>query len=66
MNPLLVTLLGAAVRWVVTILAARGVFVSEDQTVEIISGIAALAMLGWSWWQKNRADKKLNKAEGWW
>lgn len=59
MPSLLMLLIGSGVRWLLTLVAAHGIFVSEDQTVEIISGVVAIAMLGWSWAQKVRADAAL-------
>jgi len=61
MNPLVLALIGAGVRWLIMLLAARGIYVSDDQSVELISGAAAVAMLLWSWTQKTRADEQLNR-----
>jgi len=62
MNPFASALVGAVVRWLLTIAAAQGVALSDDQATQIVSGLVALAMLGWSWWQKQNQAKAVVKA----
>ena len=62
MNPLVSALIGSAVRWLITVAAAQGVIVSDDQATKIISGLFALGMLGWSWYQKHRTDARIELA----
>ena len=66
MNPFIGSLIGAGVRWLITLAAARGVTVSDDQTTQIISGVAAVGMLLWSWYQKQHQAAKLTEAKGGW
>lgn len=63
MNPFLTSLVGAGVRWLVTVAAAQGVAVSDDQATQIVMGAVTLVPLVWSGWQKYRADKKLADAK---
>ena len=62
MNPFASALVGAVVRWLLTIAAAQGVALSDDQATQIVSGLVALAMLGWSWLQKRNQAKAVVKA----
>jgi len=66
MNPLVKAFIGSGVRWLVTILAARGYAVSEDETTQVISGAVTVAMLLWSFYQKHRTDKVIEQAKGGW
>ena len=63
MNPFITSLVGSGVRWLVTVAAARGVVVSDDQATQVIMGIATLIPLLWSGLQKYRADQKLEQAK---
>lgn len=54
MNPFVSALAGSAVRWLVTFTAAHGVALADDQATQIVSGLVALGMLGWSAWQKRK------------
>lgn len=62
MNPLVSAVVGSMVRWIVTAAAAQGVVVSDDAATQIASGFVALAMLGWSLYQKHRTDKRIDLA----
>jgi hypothetical protein len=63
MSPFLSSLIGAGVRWLITVAAARGVAVSDDQATQIALGVVTLVPLLWSWWQKAQADRKLASAK---
>lgn len=63
MNPFVVSLIGSVVRWAITIAAAHGVAVSEDQGTQIAAGAVAVLTLLWSWYQKMRADRKITEAK---
>lgn len=58
MNPFVSALIGSGVRWLITVAAAQGVAVSDDQATQVMSGLVAVAMLLWSWYQKHRADMR--------
>lgn len=62
MNPLMTAVLGSMVRWIVTVAAAQGVMVTDDAATQIVSGAVALVMLGWSCYQKHRADRRIEHA----
>ena len=63
MNPLVTSLVGSGVRWLVTVAAARGVAVSDDQATQVVMGLVTLLPLLWSGVQKYRADQKLEQAK---
>ena len=48
MNPLFTALLGSVVRWFVTLAAARGFVLSDDQVTQVVMGAIAVAPLAWS------------------
>jgi len=62
MNPLVSALVGAAVRWLITVAAAQGVVLSDDLATQIVLGVVALGTLGWSWWQKRGQSQAVVKA----
>lgn len=67
--PFIQQIIGAAVRafvmWVAGYLAARGVIVSDDQTMQAVAWLTPLAVtLSWSIWQKYRGRQKLLTALG--
>ena len=62
MNPIVSALVGSAVRWLVTMAAAHGVALADDQATQIVSGLVALGMLGWSAYQKKNSDKAVKTA----
>ena len=62
MNPFISALIGSVVRWLITVAAAQGVALSDDQATQIVSGLIALGMLGWSWKQKQGQAKAVEKA----
>jgi len=62
MNPLVSALVGAGVRWLVTAAATYGVTVSDDNATQIISGLAGLGSLAYSFWQKHNQSKVVEKA----
>lgn len=64
MNPLVQALVGAAVRWVITAAAAHEITVSQDTATQIVSGLVALGMLGWSLVHKKKVDTKIKDAQG--
>lgn len=64
MNPLVSSFIGAGVRWLLVVLAARtGAQLSEDETTQIVMGVLTVLPLGWSWWQKYQADRALETAK---
>ena len=63
MNPLVSSLIGAGVRWLVTVAAARGIAVSDSDAAQITLGVVTTLPLLWSWWQKHQADQKLKTAQ---
>lgn len=63
MNPFVASILAAGVRWLLTLLAARGFVVSDDQTSQLIAGAVALATLVWSLVHKSRVDDKIKDAQ---
>ena len=62
MNPFFTSLIGAGVRWVLTMLAARGVIVSDDLATQLIAAAVAIGTLAWSVIQKERANQALKDA----
>lgn len=62
MNPLVSALVGAGVRWMITAAATYGVTVSNDTATQVVSGLAALGSLAYSFWQKHHQDKEVKKA----
>lgn len=62
MNPFISALAGAVVRWLITIAAAQGVALSDDQATQIVSGVIALGMLAWSAYQKRGQSKAVTEA----
>lgn len=63
MDPLVKAFIGGAVRWLITILAARGLPLPGDDTIrDVVSGFVAVSMLLWSWYQKRQADKRIDLA----
>lgn len=62
MNPLLSALIGSGVRWLVTAAATYGVTVSDDNATQIVSGLAGLGSLAYSFWQKHHQSKVVEKA----
>ena len=54
MSPLVSALAGSAVRFLVTVAASHGIALSDDSATQIVSGLVAAAMLGWSVWQKKQ------------
>lgn len=63
MDALVKALMGAGVRWVITILAAKGLIVSDEQYGQLVDAAVLVAMLVWSGWQKHQADKQLEQAK---
>lgn len=61
MNPLVTAFIGAAVRWLVTALASRGVAVSNDEASQAIYGLIAIGTLLWSLRQKKQTDAKIKE-----
>ena len=59
MNPLYSALIGSVVRWLVTLAAARGFLLSDDQATQIVMGLIAVAPLAWSGVQKFLERRKL-------
>lgn len=58
-------LVRALVMWVAGYLAARGITVSDDQTMQVVAWLTPLvAALAWSLWQKYTGRKKLVVALG--
>ncbi len=53
MNPMM---LGAVIRWALTIAGAGELF-SSDQVHQLAGALITLATLGWSLWQKHQASK---------
>lgn len=64
MNPLVSSLIGAGVRWAITMLATREIVVSDDQSSQLVGAAVVIASLVWSVIQKSRAHDALKKAEG--
>lgn len=62
MNPLVSTLIGASVRWLIVAVGVKE-YVSDDQQMALVGGIAALGSLGWSLYQKYCAHGKLTDAQ---
>lgn len=62
MNPLVSSLIGAGVRWVLTLVAARGVVVSDELSTQLVSGAVAVGVLIWSFIQKRKADEAAKAA----
>lgn len=62
MNPFISALIGSVVRWLITVAAAQGVALSDDQATQIVSGLVALGMLLWSWKQKKGSDVAVKTA----
>lgn len=62
MNPLVTALAGAAVRWLITAAAARGVTVSDDAAHQVVYGAIAVGMLIWSFVHKKHVDEKIKDA----
>lgn len=59
------TLVRALVVWLAGVLAARGIVVSDDQTMQVVAWLTPLvATLAWSLWQKFRGRQKLLTALG--
>lgn len=63
MNPFFTSLIGAGVRWTLTMLAARGVIVSEDEATQLAAAGVAIGTLVWSVIQKQRADQAMKDAQ---
>lgn len=63
MNPLVASLIGAGVRWALTMLAAREIVVSDDQATQLMGGAVAIASLVWSVIQKQRAHEQIKAAQ---
>lgn len=63
MNPFVASLLAAGVRWLLTVLAARGFVVSDDQTTQAVSAVVAVATLLWSFAHKSNVDDKIKDAQ---
>lgn len=74
-NPLVLKFLASLLRWVLgplaAVLVAKGIITAEDsgQYVDALTSGAALfgaitfiAQLGWSWWDKYSAQRKLTTA----
>jgi hypothetical protein len=49
---------GSVVRWGVTILAAKGLIVSDEQYGQLVNGALVVGMLAWSAWQKRQVAKR--------
>ena len=47
MNPLVTALIGNAARWLIATAAAKGIDMTEDQSMQVVLGLAALVSLGW-------------------
>lgn len=62
MNPLVVSLIGAAARWLVTFAAAREIAVTDDQATQALSGAVAIGMLIWSFVHKKKVDARIKDA----
>lgn len=62
MSPLVEALAGAAVRWLITIGAAHEITVSQDAATQIVYGVIAAAMLGWSFAHKKKVDTRIKEA----
>lgn len=62
MSPLVVSLIGAAARWLVTVAAAHEVTVSHDEATQVISGLVAVGMLIWSFVHKKKVDTRIKDA----
>ncbi|MFN0314774.1 MAG: hypothetical protein ACKVQA_07040 [Burkholderiales bacterium] len=60
MNPLY---LGAIARWLITIAATKGITLTEDSALQILSGAIAVGSLLWSLRQKKQTTD--DKAMGW-
>lgn len=54
MNPLVSAFAGSAVRFLITVAASHGVALSDDNATQIVSGLVAAGMFGWSIWQKKQ------------
>lgn len=63
MNPLLTAVIGAIARWLITIAAAQGVILSDDQSLQIVSGVVAASMLLWSLVNKKKTDTAIKDAK---
>lgn len=61
MNPLVTALAGAAVRWLITFAAARGVTLSDDAATQAVYGLIALGTLAWSFRHKSNVDAKIKE-----
>lgn len=62
-NALLTAAAGALARWLITIAAAQGVALSDDQSTQIVSGVIAGAMLAWSLLHKKKVDTAIKDAQ---
>ena len=62
MNPFVVSLIGAAARWLVTFAAAHEIAVSNDAATQIVSGLFAAGMLIWSFVHKKKVDTRIKEA----
>ena len=62
MNPFVKALVGSGARWLLTVAAAQGFVVTEDQTLQLINAGVLLATLLWSGYQKHRTDVKITEA----
>lgn len=62
MNPLTQALAGAAVRWLITFAAAHEITIAQDSATQIVSGVIAAAMLGWSFVHKKKVDTRIKEA----
>lgn len=63
MSPLVTAAVGAVARWLITIAAAQGVALSNDQSTQIVSGLAAGGMLVWSLIHKKKTDTAIKEAK---
>ncbi len=61
MSPLILPIVGAGVRWLLTIAGAAGVAASEDTVTQFASLLVSIGALGWSIYQKIKAERKLKK-----
>lgn len=63
MNPLVSSLIGAGVRWLLTMLAAREIVVGEDTATQLAAGAVAIATIVWSAIQKSRTHQTIQDAK---
>lgn len=54
LRELLPAFIGAFVRWVLTFVSGAGVMVAPTTEMQLTSGLVAVVMLGWSWYQKHK------------